>query len=100
MRTATKKQLIAACQRIGAHLFESADCIRINLPRGKMFDGGDVHSLDLYLRGWTRPEAYGDLLYDLEQMPVVDCIDPECDSCTEECTDEDFENLYGCERIA
>jgi hypothetical protein len=77
---ATRRQLAARCKALGVRLVIGADVVRIDAPRGWVIAVTECHSRDLYLKGWTKPEAYAELLDDL-RFGLERCDDAECEHC-------------------
>ena len=96
---ATKQQAIAACKASGLMLVDAGDCIRVDAPIGRVLHWGGAHSHDLYTRGFTRPQAWDEVV-EVASAGTDACDNPECDACVREAMSfDELARLYGGERL-
>lgn len=91
---ATRKQFINRCNELGVIAIDSGDMIRIDAPHGRRFAGTQCHYHDIYLRGWTRPDAYQAMIDDM-RMGLETCDITDCEICEDAYTPEQIAEFNG-----
>jgi len=82
--TATRKQFVKRCDQLGMKQFDDFDTIKLDAPDGFVMGTTGLHWIDMYYGNgaWKKGEIYAFLIEDME-MGIEECLDWDCDVCTE-----------------
>lgn len=94
-----KQKLIARCKELGCMLTDDGEVLRVDPPEGKVITVTEAHSIDFTLTGWTRLEAYAEILDDLRDG-IEPCTLEDCDTCSEPSSFEDILKTFPAMRLA
>lgn len=74
-----RSQLQNRANKLNITFIDEGDKIALQCPEGYCLAGTKLHYIDLYLRGWAKPDAYAALHSEMDMgMELCDGC-PECD---------------------